>query len=33
MERPKIELGAVLDTTCKKCGGHGKWRFDMPNID
>jgi hypothetical protein len=23
-ERPKIELGAVLDTTCKKCGGHGK---------
>ncbi|XP_052066207.1 zinc finger CCHC domain-containing protein 17-like [Mytilus californianus] len=23
MERAKIELGAVLDTTCKKCGGHG----------
>ncbi|KAK3103477.1 hypothetical protein FSP39_019517 [Pinctada imbricata] len=22
-ERPRIELGAVLDTTCKKCGGHG----------
>lgn len=22
-ERPKIELGAVLDTNCKKCGGHG----------
>ncbi|XP_069133035.1 zinc finger CCHC domain-containing protein 17-like [Argopecten irradians] len=21
--RPKIELGAVLDTTCRKCGGHG----------
>lgn len=23
MERPKIELDAVYDTTCKKCGGHG----------
>ncbi|XP_063399035.1 zinc finger CCHC domain-containing protein 17-like [Mytilus trossulus] len=22
-ERAKIELGAVFDTTCKKCGGHG----------
>lgn len=22
-ERPKIELGAVLDTNCRKCGGHG----------
>ena len=23
MERPKIELGAVFDTNCRKCGGHG----------
>ena len=22
-EKPKIELGAVLDTTCRKCGGKG----------
>ena len=22
-EKPKIELGAVLDTTCRKCGGSG----------
>ena len=23
MDRPKIELGAVFDTNCRKCGGHG----------
>ena len=23
-ERPPIELGAVYDTTCRNCGGHGK---------
>lgn len=27
-EIPKIELGAVLDTTCKKCGGHGHFAQD-----
>ena len=25
MDRPKIELDAVLDTDCRKCGGHGNY--------
>jgi hypothetical protein len=25
MDRPKIELGAVFDTNCRKCGGHGNY--------
>ncbi|XP_062596071.1 zinc finger CCHC domain-containing protein 17-like [Saccostrea cucullata] len=31
-ERPKIELGAVLDTTCKKCGGHGHLAQDCFHV-
>merc|ERR1712227_336147 len=27
-EIPRIELGAVLDTTCKKCGGKGHFTKD-----
>jgi hypothetical protein len=25
--KPPIELGAVLDTTCRNCGGRGKKRY------
>nr|XP_011420644.2 nucleolar protein of 40 kDa [Crassostrea gigas] len=31
-ERPKIELGAVLDTNCKKCGGHGHLAQDCFHV-
>ncbi|ESO87014.1 hypothetical protein LOTGIDRAFT_128093 [Lottia gigantea] len=27
-EREKIELGAVLNTTCRRCGGHGHFAQD-----
>ena len=27
-EKPRIEFGAVLDTTCKKCGGKGRCKWD-----
>ncbi|XP_048727089.1 zinc finger CCHC domain-containing protein 17-like [Ostrea edulis] len=31
-DRPKIELGAILDTTCKKCGGHGHLAQDCFHV-